>query len=319
MKVLDIPIDAIDIGERRRADYGDIAALAKGMKRVGLLEPIVVDRHEKRYRLIAGERRIRAARMLQWKSIAASLRERLTDAELRDIELEENDNRKSLTEAERAKRYRTSKRLVENARKAKEVLAQSAQKPNQKGTKGGRPKKPDAPQAVAEALGTDRRTVERAEQHVETAEAFPFMQDWVRSDVLAVHEQLAPIPKAEHTAVAGVYACARLMDPKSAKEIASTLAGMSESDRSEIYSLSRSEDPRDRSLALTRAAAKPPQPDPRLNLLDDAKRAVEKCVKRYPDDPLTPQFQEEWQRLQALQQAVRAMRPSDAATGGTIQ
>ena len=106
------------------------------MKRVGLLEPIVVDRHEKRYRLIAGERRIRAARMLQWKSIAASLRERLTDAELRDIELEENDNRKSLTEAERAKRYRTSKRLVENARKAKEVLAQSAQKPNQKGTIG---------------------------------------------------------------------------------------------------------------------------------------------------------------------------------------
>jgi hypothetical protein len=39
---------------------------------------------------------LRAARMLKWKT--ANLREHLTDAQYREIELEENENRKSLTE-----------------------------------------------------------------------------------------------------------------------------------------------------------------------------------------------------------------------------
>jgi hypothetical protein len=31
------------VGERRRVNYGHLNALAKGMKRVGLLVPIIVD------------------------------------------------------------------------------------------------------------------------------------------------------------------------------------------------------------------------------------------------------------------------------------
>jgi hypothetical protein len=78
MKVIDIPLNAIEIGDRRRSDPGDISALAFGMKRVGQIQAIVVDRPKKggAYRLVAGFRRIKAARMLRWKTIAAARRER---------------------------------------------------------------------------------------------------------------------------------------------------------------------------------------------------------------------------------------------------
>jgi ParB-like chromosome segregation protein Spo0J len=41
------------------------------MKRAGLLEPIIVDHNGNGYRLVAGERRLKAARLLKWKTIAA--------------------------------------------------------------------------------------------------------------------------------------------------------------------------------------------------------------------------------------------------------
>jgi ParB family chromosome partitioning protein len=81
MMVIDVPLDDIEVGERRRTDFGDIGALAKGMQLVGLLEPIIVDRNGcDNYRLVAGERRLRAARMPKWKTIPASLLEHLTEA-----------------------------------------------------------------------------------------------------------------------------------------------------------------------------------------------------------------------------------------------
>jgi ParB-like chromosome segregation protein Spo0J len=58
MRIVDVPLNEIEIGDRRPQDFGDIAGLAKGIERVGLLEPIVVDRNGRkdRYRLVAGER-----------------------------------------------------------------------------------------------------------------------------------------------------------------------------------------------------------------------------------------------------------------------
>jgi hypothetical protein len=87
---------------------------------------------------------------------------------------EENENRKPLTERERARTFGSSKRLVESAKKAGEVLGATPKTPK---PKGGRPTKGDVSKAaVAEALGVDRHTLQDAEQHVATAEAFPFMQ-----------------------------------------------------------------------------------------------------------------------------------------------
>jgi hypothetical protein len=112
--------------------------------------------------------------MLKWKTIPASLREHLTDEQCREIELEENENRKSLTERERTRTYESSKRLVENARKAEEVIGAA---PKTSNPKGGRPTKGRAPQEeVARALGTSPRAIDRAERHFEMAEWYPWMQ-----------------------------------------------------------------------------------------------------------------------------------------------
>jgi ParB family chromosome partitioning protein len=277
LRLVDVPLDDIEVGGRRRTDFGDIGALAKGMQLVGLLEPIVVDRNgcNDCYRLVAGERRLRAARMLKWKTIPASLLEHLTEAERREIELEENENRKSLTEHERTRTFASSKRLVENARKAKEVLAQSAQKPNQKGTKGGRPKEPDSPQAVADVLGTDRRTLERAERHFEMAEWYPWMQGnrWRQSDVLRMRERLEELPSDQaREQTMGILGAARILDPALVVELIENIAAKKPAEREEIYRLSQSDDSRERSLALTRAAHRALMADPRLSQIPVANR-----------------------------------------------
>jgi ParB-like chromosome segregation protein Spo0J len=97
MRVIEIELDQIKVEERRRRDLGNLDALAESIKRVGLLKPITVDRTKitdpKLYRLFAGERRRRAALMLGWKTIPAHVMDRLTDERMRDIELEENENR----------------------------------------------------------------------------------------------------------------------------------------------------------------------------------------------------------------------------------
>jgi hypothetical protein len=161
---------------------------------------ILRDNRKEGYRLIAGDRRLRAVRLLKWKTIPATLRDQLTEEQLRDIELEENDNRKALTAAERRKTFRVAKRMVEAAKKAAEVLGHRGQKPKTKGTAGGRPAKPDSPSAVAEALGVSRHTVERAEQQVDLGERFPWLQSdaWVQADVLKLRKYLTAIPDEEH-------------------------------------------------------------------------------------------------------------------------
>jgi ParB family chromosome partitioning protein len=50
---------------------GDIAALAASMKVLGLLHPIVVTPDGL---LVCGERRLRAARLLGWKTIPVTVR-----------------------------------------------------------------------------------------------------------------------------------------------------------------------------------------------------------------------------------------------------
>lgn len=305
MKVIDIPLGQIDIGERRREDIGDIGALAQGIKRVGLLEPIIVDRNGNRgYRLVVGERRLRAAWLLQWETIPAQLREQLTDAELRDIEFEENENRKPLTERERARTFASSKKLKDNAAKAREILAQSAQ---EKTGKRGQPVKPTSQNAVAEALGTDRRTVERAEQHVETAERFPFMQTgtWRQSDVLRFRERLEELPEAEREDAASVLKCAKLLDPLKAVDLVENIAAKKPEERREIYQLSQSADPRQRLLALTKAAEVPPMPDRRIGILGTVLQHLNAAITPYPQDPITPQLIEIRSSLRRVLAAVK--------------
>ena len=63
---MQIEIEKIRIGKRVRQDLGDIASLAESMKGLGLLHPVVID---KGWKLIAGQRRLAAAKLLEWKVI----------------------------------------------------------------------------------------------------------------------------------------------------------------------------------------------------------------------------------------------------------
>jgi ParB family chromosome partitioning protein len=92
-----ISINEIRIRKRVRIDEGDLYSLMNSLKKFGQLNPIVVDA---RYELIAGARRLAAAKRLGWSTIKAIVVENPTDAEKLEIELEENIQRKDLTNEE---------------------------------------------------------------------------------------------------------------------------------------------------------------------------------------------------------------------------
>jgi ParB/RepB/Spo0J family partition protein len=306
VKVIDVPLNQIEVGERRRTDFGDIGALAQGMKRVGLLEPIIVDRNDKKgYRLVAGERRLKAAQMLKWHMIPANLREHLTDAQLRDIELEENENRKPLTQRERERTFASSKRLVESAKKAGEVL--SAATADKSKPRGHAPVHGAARSTIADALGTSEGSIRNAEKHVSIAEQFPFMQgsQWRQSDVLRVRERLEEIKPEAREQTMAILGAAKMLDPELAVALVENIGAKKPAERQELFDLSQSDDPRKISLALTRAAEKPPMPDPRLGILDNVLHHLNAAIKPFPTDPLTPKLIEIKHQIQAVRAAVK--------------
>jgi hypothetical protein len=68
---LTMPIADIRVGKRIRKVMGDVAGLADDMADLGQLQPIVVSPEGK---LLAGERRLRAAELLGWKTIDVVVR-----------------------------------------------------------------------------------------------------------------------------------------------------------------------------------------------------------------------------------------------------
>lgn len=98
-----IKISDIHIGNRIRRDGGDLSALMESMKRFGLLQPILIDSNSK---LIAGYRRLLAARRLGWEFIDVRMIEAGGKKELLLIEADENTTRRDFTpiEMERAQR-----------------------------------------------------------------------------------------------------------------------------------------------------------------------------------------------------------------------
>ena len=82
-----VPIDEITVKKRIRKDLGDIAALADSMKRFGQISPILIT---KKNVLVAGGRRLEAARYLGWRTINAI--EIDISGELAKLEYEAEEN-----------------------------------------------------------------------------------------------------------------------------------------------------------------------------------------------------------------------------------
>ena len=95
-----LDVRCIDVGDRARQEFDDIDGLRDSISKIGFIHPIVViEDVEKpgRYKLIAGERRLRAALSLGKVRVPCTLRENLSDIELKAMELEENVKRKNFT------------------------------------------------------------------------------------------------------------------------------------------------------------------------------------------------------------------------------
>jgi len=93
-----IPLGEINIEGRIRNDYGDMQGLCESITKHGLLQPIVVNQAKK---LVAGGRRLRAHEILKETEIAVVFYETLNDVQLRQLEYEENIQRKDFDWKER--------------------------------------------------------------------------------------------------------------------------------------------------------------------------------------------------------------------------
>lgn len=112
-----IDINKIIVGDRIRKDFGDIQELAENIKKNGLLNPITINN---RHVLLAGERRLRACKLLGWSQVDVRMVESEDEAQDIEIELSENTVRRNFTGSELAEGIRRQMEI--EAAKAKERM-----------------------------------------------------------------------------------------------------------------------------------------------------------------------------------------------------
>lgn len=100
--------------------------LADSIKQMGIIEPLIVQKKKdsKRYEIIAGERRFRAARIAGLKKVPVVVRE-YADKDILTIAILENIQREDLNPIEEAQAY---KRLMEDSKMTQEAVAERLSK-----------------------------------------------------------------------------------------------------------------------------------------------------------------------------------------------
>ncbi|MDR3020751.1 MAG: ParB N-terminal domain-containing protein [Treponema sp.] len=94
---MNILIKDIVVKNRIRKELGDIETLAESLTRYGQISPIVIN---KKNVLIAGGRRLEAAKRLGWQEINAVIMDSFDELEMLELEVEENKHRKDFVPAE---------------------------------------------------------------------------------------------------------------------------------------------------------------------------------------------------------------------------
>ena len=87
---------------------GDISSLADSLKRYGQISPIVIT---KKNELLAGGRRLEAARSLGWRTINAVVADITDDLTRLEYEIEENIQRRDFTPEETSEATRRIQKL----------------------------------------------------------------------------------------------------------------------------------------------------------------------------------------------------------------
>ncbi len=120
--LVDIPVDAVSPNPKQpRADFAEasLSALARSIQEVGVLQPIIVRSRDGGYELVAGERRLRAAKLAGLATIPAIIRES-DDAESLREALIENLHRDDLGPLELAAAFQE---LLEDLGVSHDVVA----------------------------------------------------------------------------------------------------------------------------------------------------------------------------------------------------
>ncbi len=107
---------------RREFEPEALNELAQSIKEHGLLEPILLRKHDKGYQIVAGERRFRAHQLNDFKTVKARVYDQLTDRKMMEWALIENTQREQLSPIEEAKAY---DQLIQEYGYTHEKLAES--------------------------------------------------------------------------------------------------------------------------------------------------------------------------------------------------
>lgn len=187
--IIDVSINLINANGRFRKDFGDLDALAASIKEIGLLQPIGIDSG---YRLVFGERRLRACKLLGRETIPARF---VNLDSLLKGEHAENEFRKDFTVSERVEIGKALE--VELAAKAEQRMKAGAANPRENFPEGGR-----ARDIAAKAAGFGNgKTYEQAKAVI--ASGAPELIEAVDKGEASVSaaEALLTLPKDEQAAI----------------------------------------------------------------------------------------------------------------------
>ncbi len=123
LQLLDIPVSLIlpnPDQPRRSFDEGSIRELAASIKQVGLIQPLIVRRVGDHFELVAGERRLRAVKMLELPTVKCIVSTAYDEEDSALMAIVENLQREDLHFFEEAESYAS---LLEKLRLTQEELA----------------------------------------------------------------------------------------------------------------------------------------------------------------------------------------------------
>ena len=121
-EIVEISVDALRSNPyqpRKVFDEEKLQELSASIKEFGIFQPVIVKKSIKDYEIIAGERRVKAARMAGLATVPCIVRD-FNDEEMMQIALIENLQRENLNAIEEANAY---KKLIEALGVTQEVLA----------------------------------------------------------------------------------------------------------------------------------------------------------------------------------------------------
>lgn len=104
---------------RKRFDDEAIKELSQSIEEHGIIQPIVVRKKGRKYEIVVGERRFRAAKLAGLEEIPAIVKE-MTEEQMMEIAILENLQREDLTPIEEAEAYQS---LIEKLKFTQEDLA----------------------------------------------------------------------------------------------------------------------------------------------------------------------------------------------------